>query len=262
MKHVSIEIRDGVGILSLNRPDRRNGIGFELAAELRRAAESLAEDSSARAVLLRGEGPTFCVGGDIKEMDDGYHDGLAIHERVALLRDVTRVCEALHTMRKPTVCAIHGAAAGGGLSLALACDLRVAAQSTKITTAFAKIGLSGDFGGTWFLTRLLGAAKARELFLLSPLLTADDALRLGLVTRVVADDALQTEAWNLVHGLASGPSAVLAMMKENLNRAMIDDLGTLLDVEARHQTLSMLTEDHREAARAFMSKRPPAFTGR
>lgn len=262
MKHVSIEVRDSVGILSLNRPDRRNGIGFELAAELRRAAETLADDPSARAVLLRGEGETFCVGGDIREMDVSDHDGLPVHERIALLRDVTRVCETLHTMRKPTVCAMHGAAAGGGLSLALACDLRVAAQSTKITTAFAKIGLSGDFGGTWFLTRLLGAAKARELFLLSPVLSAPEALQLGLVNRVVADDAIQAAAWDLAHGLASGPSAVLAMMKQNLNRAMTDDLGTLLDVEARHQTLSMLTEDHREAARAFLAKRAPVFTGR
>lgn len=262
MKHVTTEVRDGLGILSLNRPDRRNGIGFELAAELRDGAEALARDPGARAVLLRGEGPSFCVGGDIREMDEGYHEGVPLHQRMAILRDVMRVSEILHEMRKPTVAALHGAAAGGGLSLALACDLRIASESCKITTAFARIGLAGDFGGTWFLTRLLGAARARDLYLTSPVLTGRQAHEIGLVSRVVPDEALAMEAHALAMSLAQAPSAVLALMKDSLSAAVTQSLAETLDREACNQTLAMLTADHREAARAFLEKRPPVFTGR
>lgn len=262
MGHILTTVEDGLGILTLNRPDRRNGIGFELAAEMRDAAEDLAMNREARAVLLRGAGPSFCVGGDIREMDEGYHEGVPLHQRVDILRDVMRVSEVLHQMRKPTVAALHGACAGGGLSLALACDLRVASESCKITTAFAKIGLAGDFGGTWFLTRLLGAARARELYLTSPVMTGTEALAAGLVTRVVADDALHAEAEALARALAQAPSAVLALMKDSLDAAVTQSLSETLDHEARNQTLAMLTEDHREAARAFLEKRPPVFSGR
>lgn len=259
---VTGEIRDGLGIITLNRPERRNSIGFELAAELSAVTERLCRAPEARAILLRGAGPTFCVGGDINDMDAGFHEGMALHHRIAILREVTRVSELLHDVRKPTIAAIHGAAAGGGLSLALSCDLRVAARSTKITTAFAKIGLAGDFGGTWLLTRLLGSAKARELYFLSPVLSGEEAQSLGLVTKVYDDEGFEDAALAFAQSVASGPSAVLALMKDSLNHA--EDLGfsAALDVEARNQTLAMLTEDHREAARAFLEKRAPRFTGR
>lgn len=259
---VTGQVRDGLGIITLNRPDRRNAIGFELAAELVEVTQAMARDDGVRAVLLRGAGATFCVGGDINDMDRGYHEGVPLHHRVAALREVMRASEMLHDMRKPTIAAIHGAAAGGGLALALACDLRIAARGTKITTAFAKIGLAGDFGGTWLLTRLLGSARARELYFLSPLLTAEQALAMGLVTRLAEDEGFEAEALAFAHGLAEGPSAVLALMKDSLNQAETADFGAALDVEARSQTLAMLTEDHREAARAFLEKRPAKFTGR
>lgn len=260
--HVTGQVEGGVGIITLNRPDRRNAIGFELASQLVDVTEAMAQDQRVRAVLLRGAGATFCVGGDINDMDEGYHDGLPLHHRIATLRAVTRCSWLLHDMRKPTIAAIHGAAAGGGLSLALACDLRIAAQGTKITTAFAKIGLAGDFGGTWLLTRLLGSARARELYFLSPLLMAEQALTLGLVTRVVPAEGFEAAALDFARDLAEGPSAVLALMKDSLNHAETSDFGATLDVEARNQTLAMLTEDHREAARAFLEKRPPRFGGR
>lgn len=262
MTHILTSVEDGLGILTLNRPDRRNGIGFELAAEMRDAAEDLAMNRDVRAVLLRGEGPSFCVGGDIREMDEGYHEGVPLHQRIDILRDVTRVSEVLFHMRKPTVAALHGACAGGGLSLALACDLRIASESCKITTAFAKIGLAGDFGGSWFLTRLLGVARARELYLTSPVMTGTEAREIGLVTRVVPDGDLHSEAFALASSLARAPSGVLALMKDSLDAAVTQGLGEVLDHEARNQTLAMLTEDHREAARAFLEKRAPVFTGR
>ncbi len=259
---VTGELRDGLGIITLNRPERRNAIGFELAAELVAVTEAMARDDRARAVLLRGAGATFCVGGDINDMDAGYHEGVALHHRIATLRDVTRVSELLHDMRKPTIAAIHGAAAGGGLSLALACDLRIAAHGTKITTAFAKIGLAGDFGGTWLLTRLLGSARARELYLLSPVLLPEEALAIGLITRLAGAEGFEAAALDFAAGVAQGASGVLALMKDSLNHAETADFRASLDIEARNQTLAMLTEDHREAARAFLEKRPPRFTGR
>jgi len=260
--HVTGRVEDGLGIITLNRPDRRNAIGFDLASQLADVTEAMASDDRARAVLLRGAGATFCVGGDINDMDAGYHDGVPLHHRIATLRAVTRCSELLHDMRKPTIAAIHGAAAGGGLALALACDLRIAARGTKITTAFARIGLAGDFGGTWLLTRLLGSARARELYFLSPLMLADAAVAIGLVTQLAEAEGFETAAEDFARGVAAGPSAALALMKDSLNHAEVSGFGATLDVEARNQTLAMLTEDHREAAQAFLEKRPPRFTGR
>jgi 2-(1,2-epoxy-1,2-dihydrophenyl)acetyl-CoA isomerase len=164
-------------------------------------------------------------------------------------------------MPKPTVAAISGAAAGAGLALALACDLRVAGESAKITTAFGKVGLSGDFGGTYFMTRLIGSARARELYLTSPILDGRQARELGLVTRVVADDQVDAAATELARSLARGPTVTLGHMKQNLNLAEHAALGECLDNEAWRHTVCMTTEDHREAATAFVEKRAPRFSG-
>jgi 2-(1,2-epoxy-1,2-dihydrophenyl)acetyl-CoA isomerase len=168
----------------------------------------------------------------------------------------------LHEMPTPTIAAIAGAAAGAGLAIALACDLRVASESAKITTAFGKVGLPGDFGGTYFLTQLVGGARARELFLTSPILTGRQALELGLVTRVVADDQLDTAATAFARELAGGPTVTYGHMKANLNLAEHAGLGECLDQEAWRQIVCMSTADHREAAAAFVEKRPAHFRGK
>ena len=177
------------------------------------------------------------------------------------LRRAMEVSRILHEMSKPVVAQLDGAAAGAGLSIALACDLRIASESVKITTAFAKVGLSGDYGGTYFLTQMLGSAKARELYLMSPVLTAQEALALGLVTRVVADAEVETAAHDLAMSLAQGPSIALGFIKRNINNAEHLALEDCFDGEAIHHTRCGDTADHKEAAKAFVEKRKPAFRG-
>jgi 2-(1,2-epoxy-1,2-dihydrophenyl)acetyl-CoA isomerase len=165
-------------------------------------------------------------------------------------------------MPKPTIAMVNGVAAGAGMSLALACDLRIAGRSARMTTAFVKVGLSGDYGGTWFLTQLLGSAKARELYFVSDVLDAAQIERLGLANRVVGDAELADETMALAERLGNGPSVALRYMKRNLNVAESGSLAAGLDSEAYGMLRARASEDHKEAARAFVEKRTPAFKGR
>src|SRR6201987_5473677 len=212
----------------MNRPDRRNALNPDMTRGLVEAARRAQDDTEVRAVLIRGAGGTFCVGGDVKSMAEGRAP-LPFEAKMANLRRGMEVSRLLHQMPKPVVAQLDGAAAGAGLSIALACDLRVASAPAKITTAFAKVGLSGDYGGTYFLTRLLGSAKARELYLLSPVLTAQEALALGMVTRVVADVEVEAAAHQLAMSLAQGPSIALGYIKRNINNAETLSLEACFD---------------------------------
>jgi len=264
MDEVLLEsLDDGLLTLTLNRPERRNALNPELGLRLVEAATRAATDPDVRAVLIKGAGGTFCVGGDVKAMAaGGAGRNETLDRRFELLRQRMEVSRLLHEMRKPTLAMIAGSAAGAGLSIALACDLRIAGKSAKLTTAFAKVGLSGDYGGTYFLTRLVGSAKARELYLTSPILTADDALRLGLVNRVVPDEELEGAARELATSLAHGPSIALGYIKQNLNMAERSTIEAVLDTEAMNHIRCTQTEDHHEAATAFVEKRKAAFRGR
>lgn len=261
-KLVLEQLTDGLLTVVLNRPERRNALNTELCGQLVDVLERAARASEVRAVLLKGAGGTFCVGGDVKAMAASDGPDAGIDERIRQLRSRMEASRILHDMAKPTIAAIAGAAAGAGLSLALACDLRVAGESAKITTAFAKVGLSGDFGGTYFLSQLIGSARARELYLTSPVLTAHQALELGVVTRVVADDQVEAAGEELARSLASGPTVTLGHIKQNLNLAEHAELDACLDNEAWRHIVCMTTADHREAAAAFVEKRTPKFTGR
>ena len=165
-------------------------------------------------------------------------------------------------MPKPTIAALPGAAAGGGLALALACDLRIMASTAFLTTAFARVGFSGDYGGSYFLTQLVGSAKARELYYLSERVGADEALRLGLTNWVCAPDELADRTTALARRLATGPTVAYRYMKENLNRAMAGEVGECMDLEVTHHVHCGQTEDHREATKSFVAKREPVFHGR
>jgi 2-(1,2-epoxy-1,2-dihydrophenyl)acetyl-CoA isomerase len=165
-------------------------------------------------------------------------------------------------MPKPTIAALPGAAAGAGLALALACDLRIMARTAILTTAFARVGFSGDYGGTYFLTQLVGSAKARELYFLSDRVSADEALRLGLANWVVEPEALAAKTAEIAGRLAKGPTVAYRYMKENLNRAMAGEWDDCMDLEATHHVHCGQTADHKEAARAFVEKREPVFQGR
>ncbi len=251
----------GVATLTLNRPARLNALSPDMLAALHAAIPRLDADPSVRALVLTGSGRGFCAGGDVKRMTDGAiaHDA---PDAVAVLRRKMEVSRLLYEMSKPTIAMVNGPAAGAGLALALACDFRVAGASARFTTAFARVGLPGDFGGSFFLSSLLGAAKARELYFTADAVDAQRALALGLVNQVVADDELVAVTMELARRLAAGPVLAYGYMKRNLAAAQTEGLARILDLEAEHQVAASRTEDHREAARAFVDKRTPVFRGR
>ncbi len=252
----------GILTLTMNRPERLNALTMEMLAEMETALDAAALDDAVRVVVLTGTGRGFCAGGDVKSMAQGSERGASLEARALPLRRRMEVSRLLHDMDKPTIAMMRGPAAGAGLSLALACDLRIASETVAITTAFAKVALSGDFGGSWFLSQLVGSAKAKELYLTSPKLDAAEAYRLGLVNRVVADDDLEGACGELASGLAQGPAVTLGYMKRNINAAETESLERVLDLEATHHARCGMTEDHLEAATAFVEKRTPVFRGR
>jgi 2-(1,2-epoxy-1,2-dihydrophenyl)acetyl-CoA isomerase len=256
-------IADGVAVLTLNRPERLNAMSERMLDGLLEALPRLAERGDVGAVVLTGAGRGFCAGGDVKAMAEGTEmPGTTLEERAHGLRSRMEVSRWLHEMPKPTIAMVKGAAAGAGLSLALACDLRVAGESARFATAFARVGYSGDFGGSYFLTRLVGTAVARELYYTAEIVEAPRALALGLVNRVVPDARLEAETMALAARIARGPRVALSYMKRNMNAAEGGTLKDLLDLEAWHHTRTGMTEDHREAARAFVEKREPTFKGK
>jgi 2-(1,2-epoxy-1,2-dihydrophenyl)acetyl-CoA isomerase len=254
------KLEGGLLTITMNRPERKNALNPEMVAGLVEAARRAADDPEVRAVLFKGAGGSFCVGGDVKSMAAGRAP-LPFEVKMANLRRGMEVSRILHQMPKPVVAQLDGAAAGAGLSMALSCDLRIASESCKITTAFAKVGFSGDYGGTYFLTQLLGSARARELYLMSPVLTAREAHAIGMVTKVVPDAEIDAAAHELALSLAQGPSIALGYIKRNINNAAHLPLEDCFDGEAIHHTRCSDTEDHKEAAKAFVEKRKPAFKG-
>jgi 2-(1,2-epoxy-1,2-dihydrophenyl)acetyl-CoA isomerase len=252
---------EGVVTLTFNRPDRLNALSTPIMEGLLEALPRLAGDPAVGAIVLTGTGRAFCAGGDVKSMAEGTNQR-PFNEAVAHLRGRMEVSRLLHEIPKPTIAMLNGVAAGAGLSLALACDLRIAARSARLITAFANIGFSGDFGGSYFLSKLVGTGKARELYYTAEPIEAEQALALGIVNRVVADDELAEATSTLARKLAQGPRIALALMKQHLNAAESSTLAALLDLDATHQIETGRTQDHKEAARAFVEKRPPVFVGR
>jgi enoyl-CoA hydratase/carnithine racemase len=266
------EIEGRVAMLTLNRPHARNSLSDTLSPALRTTIAELSASDEIGCVLLTGAGTAFCAGGDVKGMGDvkGIGAGARKDKQPRTAEEVTEelwvrqltLTGALYAMPQPTVAALPGPAAGAGLSIALACDLRIAAESAFVTTGFANIGLSGDYGSSFFLTHLVGAAKARELLFLSDRIPAQECARLGIVNRVVPDDRLYDEARALARRLADGPGVAYRYMKENVDRALREDLPECLAGEARNLVASAQTADHKEAVRAFIEKRKPLFQGR
>ncbi|HZZ89501.1 MAG TPA: enoyl-CoA hydratase-related protein [Caulobacteraceae bacterium] len=261
---------DGVATLTMNRPEARNALTGAMGAALSEAVRRCSLDPKVRAIVLTGAGGAFCAGGDVKGFaadtsrgaDGGGGGGPSIEQRIAGLRSGMEVVKWLHEAPKPTLAVIPGAAAGAGLSLALACDLRIAADNAKMTTAFSKVGLAGDYGGSWFLSQLVGAAKVRELYFTADIITGAEAAALGIVNKAVPAEALPAEAAAYARRLAGLPTVAVGYMKRNLNAAAHATLSEVLDLEATHMVRTMMTEDHASAAKAFVEKRPPVFAGR
>ncbi len=264
MDRVLLEaIEDGVLTLTMNRPDRLNALNAEMLLGLQESLMRAAADPAVGVIVLTGAGRGFCAGGDVKAMAErAAQRSETYDQRAQGLRGRMEASRLLHDMAKPTIAMLRGPVAGAGLALALACDMRIASETLRLTTSFAKVAISGDFGGSWFLTRLVGPSKARELYFTSPVLGAAEALALGLVNRVVADAELEGEARALALSLAQGPRVTLGYIKQNMNLAEHAGLAEVLDAEALRHTRCAETEDHREAAAAFVEKRAPAFRGR
>jgi len=259
-------LENGVAVLTLNRPDARNAMSGPMNAALQTQLAELELNPAVKCIVLTGAGKGFCAGGDVKGMaasgdgtaGDSTIDG-AIHQQRVNQR---ATAGKLYKMPKPTIAALPGAAAGAGLSLALACDMRVMSSTAIMTTAFARVGFSGDYGGTYFMTQLIGAAKARQLYFLSERVSAAEALELGLTNWVCEPEELMAKTMEIAHRIASGPTVAFRYMKENLNRAVRGDVDDCMDLEATHHVHTGQTQDHREAAKAFVEKREPTFTGR
>jgi 2-(1,2-epoxy-1,2-dihydrophenyl)acetyl-CoA isomerase len=259
-------IEDGVAVITLNRPEARNAMSGEMNAALQKCLADFELDPAVKCIVMTGAGKGFCAGGDVKGMassGDGTVGDRTIDGAIHTQRVNQRATAGkLFKMPKPTIAARPGAAAGAGLSYALACDLRVMANTAIMTTAFARVGFSGDYGGTYFMTQLVGSAKARELYYLSERVSAEEALRLGLTNWICEPEELMEKTMEIANRLAKGPTVAYRYMKENLNRALAGDVDDCMDLEATHHVHCGQTQDHREAVKAFVEKKEPVFIGR
>lgn len=257
-------ISDGVATIVLNRPDRRNALSSQMLAALARVLERLDGADDVGALVITGSGPAFCAGGDVKAFSEAGGEGGGAAEvdpgRVAAQRDTQRATVGrLHTFAQPVIASLPGAAAGAGLGLALAADLRIGSPRTVMATAFAKVALSGDYGTAWFLRQLVGPARAAELMFLSDRLDADTCLRLGLLNWLVPEAELGPRTAGLASRLAHGPRLALAHMKRNLLVAGRAGLGEAMNIEVPLHKECGITADHREAVAAFVGKREARF---
>ena len=255
-------IEGHVAIISFNRPEARNALSDAMYAGFDAVLPVIAADTDVRVVMITGEGGAFCAGGDVKgfaasHKNAGAARATSTEQGINRLRTIQRqVSLAIRRLPQPVVASFPGAAAGAGLSIGFAADLRIAAERAIIVTAFANIGASGDFGTSWFLPRIVGEAKAKELMFMSPRLSARDALSLNIVNAVLPDDNYEQAALEWCHELASRAPVALQYIKQNINRSLEVSLETALDAEAVAMVRTMGTADHREASAAFVEKRP------
>ncbi|MGI9322972.1 MAG: enoyl-CoA hydratase-related protein [Pseudomonadales bacterium] len=252
-----------VCVITLNKPRKKNALGDLLTPALRTMLAAVEDDEKVGCVMITGAGDAFCSGGDVTGMggggSDSGNDKKPRQDRIAeLTHKQMTLTHRLHEHKKITLAALPGAAAGAGLSIALACDLRVAADTAFVTTAFRNIGLSGDYGASWFLPRLIGLARAKELFYTGRRVHAEEAARLGIFNEVFPADTFRDDALAYAEKIAMGPTATLGRMKINLNRGMDQSLRESLALEAQHLIDSGGSEA-REAISAFMEKRSPVF---
>jgi enoyl-CoA hydratase/carnithine racemase len=262
-KCLLLDVKDRVATLTLNRPDRLNALGDTLREDLLDAILKCGADDAVGAIVITGAGRGFCSGGDVKNMSERDQAGQAASTFTEQLQPVRDRCIlAMRDCPKPIIAAINGAAAGAGMNLALACDMRIASTAAKFSQAFVKRGIPPDWGGSWFLPRVVGTAKACELIFTGDTIDAAEALRLGIVSSVAAPESLMAEAHALARRIAAGPPVALRLSKRAIYHNLEADLRAGLEFETFAQGVCKQTEDAREGVKAFMEKRAPVFRGK
>ncbi|MEM7015728.1 MAG: enoyl-CoA hydratase [Pseudomonadota bacterium] len=261
-------IENGICTLTMNRPEARNAMTGPMMEAMREGVARAGTDKNVRCLVITGAGGAFCAGGDVKGFaadsssgGSGEKQAFPLEDRAHGLRQGMELSRMIYELPKPTLAVIPGPAAGAGLSLALSCDMRFALDTAKITTAFSKIGASGDYAGSFFMTHLIGAAKTRELYFFADVISGQDAYELGLVNRIASADTFEADSRAYAERLAGLPTVAIGYMKKNINSAQKGGLADLMDLEAMHMMRCFMTEDHKEAARAFVNKEQPVFKG-
>lgn len=255
-----LEVVDrGVALLTLNRPERLNALSAEIVKGLLEALPRLGADDRVGCIVITGAGKGFCAGGDVKSM--AGRSVVSFEERNTIVSEAGDIAHKMRNTSKPIIAMVNGVAVGAGLGIAACCDMRIAGEAARFSARFVKVGLSGDWGGTWTLPRLIGTAKARELYFTGAMVEAQEALRIGLVNRVVGDAQLHEETLELAREIAANPRIALGYIKKNLIAAETSDFPTACALEAIHLARCSQTEDHKEALFAYNEKRRPVFTG-
>lgn len=258
---VRIEQCGAVGVIRFNRPERRNAVHDDMYGPMIDAVERFTADPGVGCVVLTGEGSAFSSGGDIRAGTGRRREGIppTFDEKVAHLVGITEIAIRLHESPIVTIAAVNGPAAGAGMALALACDLRIMSTSARFVSAWVRLGFSGDFGGAWFLRRLVGPSKALEILASNRPIGSDEALRIGMVDRVASDHEFADAWWEYAMEFAEGPRTAIGYIKQNVLDAAHLPLREALVAEAQRQTLTGQTPDHKEAIRAWVEKREPRF---
>jgi enoyl-CoA hydratase/carnithine racemase len=260
-EHIDITEDAGITTITLNRPEKLNSLAGHMRRDLAEALEAAGSERSVHVVVITGAGRAFCAGGDVAAMADLIERGEA-EEFSRLLGSARRVITAIRQMTKPVVASVNGPAFGAGCNLALACDLRIASTLATFSQSFAKVGLHPDWGGTYFLPRLVTPNKACEMFFLGETMDADEALRLGVVNRVVEPAELEAETRKLAERLRDAPAISLAAAKQAVYMSQAAELDEMLRFETEAQMRCFASQDGREGVRAYLEKRPPKFAGR
>ncbi len=255
------EVADQVATITLNRPDRYNALNPTLRQELCDAIEQSNADTDVRAIVITGAGKGFCSGGDMKANANvkSIDEANPLSNKLEPIRD--KIILSMRGSTKPYIAAVNGAAAGGGMGIALACDIRIAATKAKFGQTFSRRGLHPDWGGTYFLPRLVGTAKACELIWSGRMIGAEEALALGIVSQLTEPDALMPTALEMARSFAAGPPVSIRLSKRAIYRSMEADLRDALEFETYAQNVCLSTDDVKEGVRAFVEKREPNFSG-